>query len=173
MPVVLLPGFVLLLMFTIAGTCLACDCVTLPENESFRSADVVFEGEVVGIASSGPDTAYTFAVTKSLKGTATTEVTIVEGFTNCDAQFSPDVIYRVYAHQSVEKLSSRICSGNKVLKTKEPRLIQAGWHETSPWKMWYVKAAVIVVLSVLLCLLMWFLPKSRHPRITNALGGLA
>jgi len=166
MRVNLFPGFLLLLMLFAARTCLACDCVTLTPEESFRRADTVFEGQVVRSAQVGQDTAYTFAVNKSLKGSDMSEVIIFEGVTNCNSQFSPDVLYRVYAHRFQERLTSGVCSGNQVLETKEARPLQIGWQNISPWQCWYVKIALIVSLALLLCLLIRFLPrKSRHSAV--------
>ena len=119
MRIALLPLNVLLLILATAITGLACDCIPGLPAESFRRAARVFEGEVVRIDNVGHRTVYTFAVQKSLKGPATTEVIISGTGTNCDAEFSPGIVYRVYARQLEDKLISGQCSGNKVLKIKK------------------------------------------------------
>jgi hypothetical protein len=155
--------FFLLLTITIAKTVIACDCVTLSPNESFQNADVVFEGEVVRISQVDQGTAYTFKVDKSLKGSAVSEVIVFEGTTNCDSHFWPDILYRVYVRKFQEKLTSGVCSGNEVLKTKTINPSKVGWQDFSPWQYWYVKTFVIIGVSLLICLLLWFLPRrSRH-----------
>lgn len=119
MRIALLPLSVLLLILATAITGLACDCLTASPAESFRRADTVFEGEVARIETVDNRTIYTFAVRKSLKGSAVSEAIISGRGTNCDAQFSRGVIYLVYAHRFEDKLTSGQCSGNKVLKIKK------------------------------------------------------
>ena len=119
MRIALLLLSVLLLILATAITGLACDCMTSSPAESLRRADAVFEGEVVRIETVDNRTIYTFAVQKSLKGPAATEAVISGTGYNCDAQFSPGVVYRVYAHRFEGKLTSGQCSGNKVLKIKK------------------------------------------------------
>jgi hypothetical protein len=114
-----LPVFLLLSLMAMTRTSLACDCVTAPENESFRNADLVFEGELIRIAEVDHRTVYTFAVSKALKGPVEREVIITDTGTNCDAQFWPEVIYRVYARRFDGKFTSGQCSGNKTLKVKK------------------------------------------------------
>ena len=116
--VAVLPVFVLLSVTAMSGTALACDCVERSEKESFRHADLVFEGEVIRIAEANYRTVYTFAVTKVLKGSIDREVIITGSGSNCDADFRPKVIYRVYARKFEDKLISGQCSGNKELKKK-------------------------------------------------------
>ena len=100
----------------IAGqTTLACDCLSLSPAESFKRAHVVFEGEIVR-TTKGPYAEYTFTVSKLLKGSPVTEVTIVWGGTDCDMHFDSDVVYRVYATTFEGKLRTNQCSGNKVVK---------------------------------------------------------
>jgi hypothetical protein len=55
-------------------------------------------------------------VSKLLKGSPVSEVTIQGTGTNCDAHFDVDIVYRVYAHTYEGKLISNLCSGNKILK---------------------------------------------------------
>lgn len=84
--ITLLPVFVLLSVMAMSGAALACDCVELTEKESFRRADLVFEGEVIRIAEVNHRTVYTFVVTKTLKGFIDREVVITGTGTNCDAE---------------------------------------------------------------------------------------
>ena len=109
----------LFLILAMARTTLACDCFVLDEKESFRRAELVFEGEVVRIAGDNQRPVYTFAVQKLLKGSAVREVNIYSTGSNCDSDFSPNIIYRVHARRYEGKLISGQCSGNKVLKTKK------------------------------------------------------
>lgn len=62
---------------------------------------------------------YRFRVTKVLKGAPVDEITIAGTGRNCDAWFTTDVVYRVYAHRFQGKLISSRCSGNKILRGKE------------------------------------------------------
>ena len=111
-----------MLVLTAGSTALACDCITLSPSESFQEADVVFEGELIQIkpipGNSIETTAYTFRVRRSLKGSLASEVTLIQLSTDCDAVFSPDTLYRVYARQSEGKLSSGSCFGNEVLAVR-------------------------------------------------------
>ena len=93
----------------------ACDCSTRSPDESFREADVVFEGQVVRITPTDQGTAYTFQVGRLLKGTPTREITLFQLNTDCDSEFGRDVIYKVFAKKFEERLSSGTCSGNQVL----------------------------------------------------------
>lgn len=100
----------------IAGsTVLACDCVTLSPSESFRRADVVFEGHVIQIVPSSSGTNYTFQVSKPLKGSPASELTLQQGAVDCDATFSQYTIYRVHARYFEGKLFSGTCDGNETL----------------------------------------------------------
>ena len=110
---------VLTLTLTAARTTVSFDCATLSERESFKVADVVFDGEVIRITRVDQNPQYTFRVDYRLKGFVGREVTILGGHTNCDATFAPNTIYRVYARYYNGKLTSGVCSGNKVLRTKK------------------------------------------------------
>jgi len=107
------------LLLTASRTALACDCRDLSASESFREADVVFEGELISIkpaAASFPnDMAYIFRVSKVFKGSPAGELTLMEGLSNCDATFAPDTLYRVYARSFEGRLSSSSCFPNQVL----------------------------------------------------------
>jgi hypothetical protein len=106
-----------LVVTLIAGqTALACDCPAIPESESFRRADIVFEGEVVRKTDALPNRTYTFRVNKLLKGSPVSEVIVGGTGTNCDEHFDVDVIYRVYARTVDGKLITHQCFGNKALQ---------------------------------------------------------
>lgn len=111
----------LALIFTLIAndTTLACDCMTPPASENFRRADLVFEGEVVRKTEIPIRSAYIFRVSKLLKGSPVSKIIIAGTGYNCDAWFTTDVVYRVYAHYFQGKLISNQCSGNKILKGKE------------------------------------------------------
>lgn len=135
--------------------CFACDCVTLPEKESFENAEIVFEGELIGTTDVALETAHTFLVQKSLKGLNTDVVFLFGGHTDCDYTFHPDVIYRVYARKFEDKLVTGICSGNKVLRMKpisaSKTLATASWLDTNKYVL------VIIGFAFALFLLIWFL----------------
>jgi len=117
-------GTLSLLLYT-SSVCFACDCVTLSQAESFRRADLVFEGEVIRITQTGIETAYTLRVQKVLKGQAQNEVVLHGGRTNCDYKFSPDITYLVYARYYEKKLITSACSGSKVLKVSRKDVMSA------------------------------------------------
>jgi hypothetical protein len=105
---------VFLLLMT-GSTVLACDCETLSPVESFRRADVVFEGHVIQIVPSSSGNNYTFQVSKSLKGSPASELTLEQGAVDCDATFLPYATYRVHARYLEGKLYSGACDGNETL----------------------------------------------------------
>lgn len=143
-----------ILMF--GGEALACDCITASPEESFRRADVVFEGELVR-AEGSPDTSYTFRVEKVLKGPRVEEVTIFNGGTNCDETFFADIVYRVYAHEYQGKLGSSICSGNVVLRNKPVIASYPPLSATvSVWQRWYVQVVSIAAAALVLILFVHF-----------------
>ena len=88
--------------------------MTPPASESFKRADLVFEGEVVRKTEIPIRGAYIFRVSKLLKGSPVSEITIAGTGYNCDAWFTTDVVYRVYADYVHGKLISNQCSGNKL-----------------------------------------------------------
>jgi hypothetical protein len=130
MRIALLTVFLLLLVLGTAKTSLACECADLPEKESFRRADLVFEGEVVRVAQADHRTDYTFAVHKLLKGSAINEVIITGTGTDCDEYFSSNVVYRVYARRFEDRLITGQCFGNKVVKTKKQKRARAAFKAT-------------------------------------------
>ena len=152
---ILFPAMVcIFLVLVMKGSVLACDCVTPSPEECFKNADVIFEGALVraGRAADGPFV-YTFRVNKLLKGPRAKEIDIVGMFTNCDATFYSDIIYRVYAHEFQGKLRSGICDGNQVLALKQ-QVSYPGVQSHSVWQFWYVKAvAMLALLFVVIVLL--------------------
>src|SRR6185503_5719044 len=115
MRTLLLSTMALVLMLIAGQSALACECLTVSPSESFKRADVVFEGELAR-KTEGHYAEYTFNVSKTLKGGSVTEVTIYRTGMNCDAYFDFDTVYRVYAYNFEGKLRSGLCSGNKILK---------------------------------------------------------
>jgi hypothetical protein len=103
------------LVLTAGSTVLACDCVTRSPAESFQDAEVVFEGVVIRKNQASTETTYTFRVTKLFKGSPESELTLIQGTSDCDATFLPDTVYRVYARSFSGHLNSGACSGNEVL----------------------------------------------------------
>lgn len=121
MRTLLLSALVLTLTLTAVRTSLSFDCIYLTPRESFKAADVVFEGEVIRTGRADQYLAYTFRVDKVLKGAIGSEVTIVSGGSSCDATFELNAVYRVYARRFEGKLVSGQCAGNKVLKEKKTK----------------------------------------------------
>ena len=116
--------FLLILVVSVLAlgkTTLACDCAEPPEQESFRRADVVFEGKVVRVDDAHRPAVFTFAVQKVLKGSAVDEISITGTGTNCDDYFRLNVTYRVYARHFENKLVTGQCSGNRVLNPPKRR----------------------------------------------------
>lgn len=149
----LLLSIMALALTLIAGqTALACDCATLSPSEAFKRAELVFEGEVVRVAQDPIKPAYTFSVSKVLKGSSVSEVIIHGTGTDCDPHFDLDVIYRVYARSFEGKLISGLCSGNKVLKVNH-------WPSLSYLRNDY--KAVSVVAHILI----------KKAEITSRIGG--
>jgi hypothetical protein len=149
----------LALIFTVIAshTTLACDCVTPPARESLRRADVVFEGEVIRKAEIPIRGPYTFRVSKLLKGSPVNEITILGTGTNCDAWFTTDVVYRVYAHYFQGKLISNQCSGNKILKGSEND--PNNWPSLSYLRKDYDAVSVVAHIRI------------QQAEITNRVGG--
>ena len=112
---------VLLVLLTQSSTVWACDCVTGTPAESFRAADVVFHGELIRITPTSTGSAYTFRVREVFKGPPASELTLEQGFMDCDATFAPNILYRVYARRFEGKLSSGVCSGNELIRVTRMR----------------------------------------------------
>ena len=173
MRILSLPAMVLLMMLGSVSTAMACDCVTGTPEESFKDADVVFEGELIHSTKlaasemSWKTIAYTFAVSKSLKGPAEREITIVEGNSNCDYFFSPNTVYRVYARRSDNELISGTCFGNKVLESRKIRSFSGIQTSSFPWR-WYTKAIVIAGIALVTLLIVGFLARGLRLQRTPA-----
>jgi hypothetical protein len=125
--------------------------------ENFRRADVVFEGEVVRKTEIPIRGGYIFRVSKLLKGSPVSEITIAGTGTNCDAWFTTDVVYRVYAHHFEEKLISNQCSGNKVIKGKENS--ENNWPSLSYLRNDYKAVSEVAHIRI------------QQAEITNRVGG--
>ncbi len=102
-------------MLGAGSTALACDCLNLSPSESFKEADFVFEGVLIGSYQSGHDIAYDFRVRNVFKGAHVANVTLIQSFTDCDPNFSPNITYRVYARSFEGRLSSSACFANVIV----------------------------------------------------------
>ena len=106
-------------MLVASETALACNCLPLSPEESYNNADVVFEGELIRARSLPLSSrfayAYTFEVTKPLKGSAGTVVSIFGAGNECDARFEPGFVYRVHAKAADGTLTSGTCAGNSIV----------------------------------------------------------
>lgn len=154
----------LLVLILMSGRdAVACDCMTPSPEESFRHADLVFEGEVIRAprSSDGGPTTYTFRVDKVLKGPRVKEVTIFHGGTDCDATFFADIVYRVYAHEYKGKLMSGACSGNVLLRKKPVIASYPPLETVSVWQLWYVKVVSIATVALVLILLVHLITKKH------------
>ena len=151
------------LLFTLiagATTALACDCMTPPTPERFERSDTVFEGEVVLVLHRQEypqfPIGYVFHVSKTLKGKPVKEVTILGHGYNCDAQFTLNGVYRVYAYERDDgKLNSGACSGNEYLYFNPPRYLAAHPTSESIWRSWYLKALIVSAFVALLASLLY------------------
>lgn len=106
-------------MMIACETALACDCLPLSPVESYKNADVVFEGELIRTTSLPLSSRFAFAstfkVTRSLKGSAGTVVAIFADGNECDATYEPGFVYRVYAKEADGTLTSGACAGNSIV----------------------------------------------------------
>ena len=143
------------LVFTLLSftTALACDCVTLPQSESYKNADFVFEGEVVSATRLSEDSpysyAYTFQVKRTLKGPTLNSVTLFYLSNNCDEVFIPRVVYRVYVDNNDGILITGACAGNEMLGRVAYRSLVMV-EPRSMWDPWYMQLLVGCGLGVLL-----------------------
>ena len=144
-----------LLVLMMGTIVLACDCVTRSPTESFEDAEVVFEGVMIRQDQSSSATTYTFRLSKLLKGSSVGELTLVQGFSNCDETFSPDTIYRVYARSFKGNLRSSICSGNEVLG-----FIQQTRDSTQTSRSQVFKLIPLAVIG-LVATIIWLLRRRR------------
>lgn len=139
-------------MLGAGSTALGCDCLTRSPSESFAEADFVFEGELIRSSQSGPGIAYDFRVRNVRKGAHVDNVTLIGNLSDCDADFSPYIVYRVYARSSEGRLSSSSCFANAVLGAT--RITNyAATQPTSIRQLGYTKLlaiAGIVLLAILI-----------------------
>lgn len=155
-------AMVLLLMLSVSSTALACDCITLKPEESFKQADVVFEGQLIRSTNNpnasplGKNISYTFEVRNMLKGPAAKELTLVGGQSNCDFFFYPYTVYRVNARRIDGELFTGSCSGNEVL-SKKTYFTHMGVQTTFPWRFWFPRVFFIASIGLLVLLIVWFL----------------
>jgi len=150
----------ILLVLTSSSTVWACDCVTGTPAESFRDADVVFHGELIRITPTSSRTVYTFRVKEVFKGSPASELTLEQGFSNCDATFAPNILYRVYARRFEGKLSSGVCSGNELIRVTRMR---TGLASASAKGSLLLKLIPLTVLG-LLATMIWFLLRRKAHR---------
>jgi hypothetical protein len=154
---------VLTLTLIASANALACDCVTQSSADNLKNAAIVFEGKLVAIRSDnqGPPFAhaYFFDVNRSLKGPELNSVMIYSTNSDCDAEFYPDQVYRVYARDDNGTFRSSLCSGNEILPRK--RYVAAtylsidhGFGGGIPsrwvWERWFMQALEVCCLGVLL-----------------------
>lgn len=143
---------VLFLTLGAAGTVLACDCRQLTPSESLEEADFVFEGEIIRSYQSGHNIAYDFRVRNVFKGAHVDNVTLIEGLSDCDANFSPALLYRVYARSFEGRLSSGTCFANVVLGATRITNYHAA-QSTSVWQLRYTKLIAIAGIGLLAILI--------------------
>ena len=151
----------LLLVTVIAsGTALACECARSSPTQNFRNADLVFEGELMRAtrlpSSSSFSLAYTFKVTRSLKGEIGDVVSIFGAGTECDASFVSDYRYRIYAKDDGGVLTSGACAGNDVIwlaGANTGRLVTRTFYSSPPpfeIARFFMKTLAVCALGVLL-----------------------
>lgn len=150
----------LLVLLTLSSTVWACDCVTGTPEESFRAADVVFHGEVIRSNTSTSERTYTFSVKEVFKGSPASELTLEQGFTDCDATFAPNILYRVYARRSEGKLFSGTCFGNELIRVTRMRTSLAS---TSANGSLLLKLFPVAVLGLLAALILFLRRRQTHP----------
>lgn len=140
-----------LVLFT-GNTALACDCVTA--DDPFASADVVFQGELIGIrravgTNSFESITYTFSVDRTMKGPIVKTVDLVGGENDCDMKFVPNAVYIVYANNHDGKLRSSSCSASQIIGMTQ--LVRTDPNRyVMPWERWFMNALGACGLGVLL-----------------------
>jgi hypothetical protein len=149
----------LLFMVLTCETALACNCRVLSPAESFNNADVVFEGELIRVAtlptSSSFSFASTFKVTRSLKGSAGTFVSIFGDGSECDATYEPGFVYRIYAKEADGMLTNGTCAGNSIVgvaSNTEGMFVSRSFSYAPPpyWRSFLMSTLQICGLGVLL-----------------------
>lgn len=153
--------FAMTLFFVLLAseTALACNCLPLSPDESDKNADVVFEGELIRTTSLPLSSRFAFAstfkVTRSLKGSAGTVVSIFANGNECDATYEPGFVYRVYAKEADGTLTSGTCAGNSILGAadKEMRMFVLQTFPYPPpayWRRFLMSTLQVCGLGVLL-----------------------
>ena len=131
----------------------ACDCVTLSPSESLKNADVVFEGHLIRVQREPGNEiffTYVFSVDKSVKGPILKTVIIEGSYSDCDANFLPDVQYKVYAKNYNGRLGAGSCSGNEVLALIRRNVSYSALTSAPVWRHGLANIAVACGLGVLL-----------------------
>lgn len=127
----------------------ACDCITLSEEESFNRAESVFVGEAIQRDESASEVTTVFRVKKSLKGKNPPELSITGTRSNCDSNFTVGWEYVVYARRFDNKFISSVCSGTETLGLSAESLQASKTPPPSPsFKNWQI--LTIGALSVLM-----------------------
>lgn len=162
-----LSPLILLLVMCISSTAQACVCLTLTPKQSFEEADIVFEGELTRSTRLPPTdglayVAYSFEVRSVLKGEARREFTLVQAYTNCDAVFFPNIVYRVYARRHDGELSSSSCVANEALIVRKTNHYPAGF--TFPWGRWQMKVLAIAAIGLVTTLIIRFFARGLRPQ---------
>jgi len=156
MRILLYSTLVLLLVLSAGNTALGCDCLDLTPSQSFAEADFVFEGDLIRSTQSDNKINYVFRVRNVFKGPHVTEATIVSSVTNCDADFSPNVGYRVYARDFEGELNSSSCFANQVIWVTRIDHGKAALYKFV-WQHWYTKALALAGIALLTTLVIRFL----------------
>lgn len=131
----------------------ACDCVTLSPSESFKNADVVFEGHLLRVQREPGNEiffTYVFSVDKTVEGPILKTVTIEGSYSDCDANFVADVQYRVYARIYNGKLGTGSCAGNEVVAVLRRNVSYSSGSAAPVWPRRLANIAAVCGLGVLL-----------------------
>jgi len=154
MRLALFATMVLLLTLLASDTALACNCFPLSAAESFKNADIVFEGELLGVTGLPPASrfslAYRFKVRKSVKGSVGNVVSVFGDGTECDSFFAPGFVYRVYANDVDGILTSGACSGNEILGAATAFSTFTSVSHPPYWQRFFLNIVEICGLGVLL-----------------------
>jgi|GEM_PF-1974305 len=154
MRLALFAAAVLILMLFAGNGVRACDCVTLSPDKSFENADFVFEGQLLGIEPVQSNElygfVYVFKINQTLKGPNLRTVALAGDNTNCDAQFKPNVVYRVYARSNNGTLVSGSCSGNQVVGFFRVYRGFTTIDHAALWQRPFMKVLAVCGLGVLL-----------------------
>jgi hypothetical protein len=126
-------SLVLVFVFGCARSALACSCVPLTLEQKIRLADVVFVGRVVEAEISGRIVIQVSGYWKSGKGLASvgktmtlTSLSTQEYFHTCEFMFAAGHEFLVFAHASVNRLTTDICSGTRHVSDAKEELKNLG-----------------------------------------------